>query len=56
MKYIRSSVLLSALLAASAARAASGTWTNFNGGSWTNAANWSSGAIADGAGWQEGAE
>src|SRR5689334_12614638 len=30
--------------------AASGTWTNPNGGSWTNVANWSGGVIADGAG------
>ena len=29
------------------ARAASGTWTNCNGGSWTNAGNWNAGIIAD---------
>jgi len=33
-----------------AARAASGTWTNCTGGSWTNAANWSVGIIASGSG------
>jgi len=32
------------------ARAATSTWTNPAGGSWTNAANWSGGVIADGAG------
>ncbi len=31
-------------------RAASGTWTNRNGGSWTNTANWNAAAIADGSG------
>jgi len=30
--------------------AASGTWTNRNGGSWTNAANWNAATIADGLG------
>src|SRR5438132_667500 len=30
------------------AQAASGTWINANGGSWTNSANWSGGVIADG--------
>ena len=29
---------------------ASGTWTNRNGGSWTNAGNWDAGIIADGSG------
>ena len=33
-----------------AVRAASGTWTNCNGGSWTNAGNWNAGIIADGSG------
>lgn len=33
-----------------AALAASGTWTNTQGGSWTNAANWNGGVIAEGAG------
>jgi autotransporter-associated beta strand protein/YVTN family beta-propeller protein len=33
-----------------AAGAASGTWTNRNGGSWTNAGNWNGGIIADGSG------
>jgi autotransporter-associated beta strand protein/YVTN family beta-propeller protein len=32
------------------AHGANGTWTNPNGGSWTNTANWSGGIIADGAG------
>jgi len=32
------------------APAATGTWTNPSGGSWTNSANWSGGIIADGAG------
>ncbi len=32
------------------AEAASGTWTNRNSGSWTNAANWNAGIIADGSG------
>jgi autotransporter-associated beta strand protein/YVTN family beta-propeller protein len=32
------------------AQAASGTWTNRNGGSWTNAVNWNGGVIADGSG------
>src|SRR5437899_9654975 len=30
--------------------AANGTWTQVGGGSWTNAANWSTGIIADGSG------
>src|SRR3954468_23658445 len=30
--------------------AASGTWTNPNGGSWANTVNWSGGIIADAAG------
>src|SRR3954451_11364807 len=30
--------------------AASGTWTNPNGGSWANTVNWSGGIIADGSG------
>ena len=38
------------LRAIPAARAASGTWTNLNGGSWTTSANWSGGTIADGSG------
>jgi autotransporter-associated beta strand protein len=29
------------------AKAANGTWTNPNGGSWTNSGNWSGGTIAD---------
>jgi autotransporter-associated beta strand protein len=33
-----------------AASAGSGTWTNRNGGSWTNAGNWNAGIIADGSG------
>jgi autotransporter-associated beta strand protein/YVTN family beta-propeller protein len=33
-----------------AASAASGTWTNRNGGSWTNAGNWDAGILADGSG------
>ena len=33
-----------------AAIAASGTWSNLNGGSWTNAGNWNAGIIADGSG------
>jgi autotransporter-associated beta strand protein/YVTN family beta-propeller protein len=33
-----------------AARAASGTWTNLHGGSWSDAGNWNAGVIADGAG------
>src|ERR1700674_5522692 len=32
------------------APAATGTWTNPSGGSWTNSANWSGGLVADGAG------
>ena len=31
-------------------QAASGTWTNSNGGSWTNTANWLSSVVADAAG------
>ena len=33
-----------------AVSATSGTWTNRNGGSWTNAGNWNAGIIADGSG------
>ena len=33
-----------------AAGAASGTWSHAGGGSWTNAANWGGGVIADGSG------
>ena len=33
-----------------ASGAASGTWTNRSGGSWTNAGNWNTGVIADGSG------
>ena len=33
-----------------ASGAASGTWTNRSGGSWTNAGNWNAGVIADGSG------
>lgn len=44
-------LLAAACLSANlSARAASGTWINPAGGSWTNAANWNVGGIADGAG------
>src|SRR5262245_45653015 len=51
MRVFRVLVFLAACCACSiAAQAASGTWTNRNGGSWTNSLNWSSGIIADGSG------
>jgi autotransporter-associated beta strand protein len=37
---------LASFLAPARCAAASGTWTNLNGGSWTNTANWSGGIIA----------
>src|SRR6266404_252092 len=45
-------VLLAIAICAGAPKihAASGTWVNGNGGSWTNIANWSGGIIADGSG------
>jgi len=43
-------VLLMVVADGAAVRAASGTWNNQNGGSWTNASNWSGGTIADGSG------
>ncbi len=43
-------LLLIAFLPAPLLQAASGTWTNRNGGSWTNALNWNAGIIADGSG------
>src|SRR5207245_5237224 len=46
----RLAVLFLVLAGAAAVRAASGTWINQNGGSWTNASNWSGGTIADGSG------
>jgi hypothetical protein len=53
MKANRARELLLAVLCCGcplAANAASGTWTNCNGGSWANAGNWNSGIIADGSG------
>ncbi len=41
---------VAAWTSAGSAFAASGTWTNPSGGSWTNAANWSAAIIAGGAG------
>ena len=51
----RSHTLVSLLTVVGCATAISGfgassTWTNLAGGSWTNAANWNSGIIADGSG------
>ena len=50
MKSIRllPALALSGALFALAAYAVNGTWTNLNGGSWTNAANWSGEVIAAG--------
>jgi autotransporter-associated beta strand protein len=50
MKSIRllQAIALSGALFAPVAYAADGTWTNLNGGSWTNAANWSGEVIAAG--------
>src|SRR5690349_940482 len=44
------SIVCACLLAGMRAEAANGTWTNPNGGSWTNGANWSGSVIADGFG------
>ena len=41
---------LAVLIAAPVVHAASGTWTNIGGGSWSGTGNWSGGIIADGAG------
>src|SRR5712691_1303543 len=50
-KWILAVVLAIAMCAgAPQTRAASGTWANGNGGSWTNAANWNGGIIVDGSG------
>ena len=39
-----------ACAATASTHASSGIWTNLNGGSWTNAANWNAAAIASGSG------
>src|SRR5689334_15012483 len=46
----RTSVFLCWCAGTICAQAASGTWTNPSGGSWTNGVNWSGGIIADGTG------
>src|SRR5262245_53442882 len=53
MKPVRPFLLLVALASWASVistQAASGTWTNRNGGSWTNTANWNAAIIADGSG------
>jgi autotransporter-associated beta strand protein/YVTN family beta-propeller protein len=53
MKPVRPILLLVALAgwaSVISTLAASGTWTNRNGGSWINAANWNAATIADGSG------
>ena len=53
MKPVRPFLLLLALAgwaSVISTPAASGTWTNGNGGSWTNTANWGAATIADGSG------
>ena len=40
--------LVPALWASAPSRAQTATWTNLDGGSWTNAANWLGGVIASG--------
>src|SRR5262245_2803386 len=47
---IKGLLTIGCLTLAISAQGASGTWTNRNGGSWTNALNWNSGVIADGSG------
>ena len=44
------SALLAGVLPMNPAHAASGIWTNLNGGSWAAAANWTNGVVASGSG------
>ncbi|HVV72509.1 MAG TPA: hypothetical protein VHI52_13595, partial [Verrucomicrobiae bacterium] len=53
MKTAGSPLLLAAAFVCSlgaVAHGASGTWTNLNGGSWTNPGNWLGGIVAEGSG------